>query len=66
MVIANFNQLPFANGSVPTVITNSTPINIVNYLGPSPSTAEIGRILTIGGSWLNNGVLTNPFIFPIP
>jgi len=59
-VIANNTALPFADGSVSTVITNSVPINTTTWLGEGVQTSEIARILQTGGTWINNGIQMIP------
>ncbi|XCN71144.1 MAG: RHS repeat-associated core domain-containing protein [Candidatus Electrothrix aestuarii] len=56
-VISDNSQLPFKNGSVDEVITNSVPIDTPDtWLGPSIKSIEIRRILKDNGQWINNGV----------
>ena len=54
-VISSNTALPFGDGSISTVITNSVPIDVNAFLGPGIQTAEISRILSAGGMWINNG-----------
>jgi RHS repeat-associated protein len=54
-VISSNTQLPFANGSVGTVITNNVPIGGSTWLGPGVQPGEVFRILQPGGTWINNG-----------
>lgn len=56
-VVALNNALPFANGTISIVYTNSVPIGQgqSNFLGPLVQPSEIWRILTPIGVWINNG-----------
>lgn len=56
-VIAENTNLPFANGSIDRVITNSVPIDKVTPMGPGVQSSEVWRILKPGGEWINNGRL---------
>ena len=56
-VVASNQHLPFADGSIHTVITNNVPIDGTTWLGPGIQTSEIWRILTPGAQWINNGVV---------
>ena len=60
-VIADNTALPFADGSVDTVITNSVPIDVDTWLAPGVQTSEVLRILAEDGIWINNGV-----VVPLP
>jgi RHS repeat-associated protein len=60
-VVANNTALPFADGSVNTVITNNVPIEVNTWLGPGAQSSEIWRILAPGGTWINNGM-----VVPLP
>lgn len=55
-VIADNKHLPFASGSVDEVITNSVPIDVDTWLGPSVQSSEILRILKPGGKWTHDGL----------
>jgi hypothetical protein len=61
-IIADNTHLPFADGSVDEVLTNSVPIDIVTWLGPGVQSSEIMRILKSGGSWVHDGAVR--FIHP--
>jgi RHS repeat-associated protein len=61
VVIADNTALPFADQTVDTVVTNNVPLNTNTWLGPSPQTSEINRILVPGGQWYNNGVAMIPW-----
>src|SRR5262245_15741429 len=56
-VIADNTHLPFADGSVDEVITNSVPIDITTHLGPGVQTSEVLRILKPGGQWIHDGTI---------
>ena len=60
-VIADNTALPFASGSVDTVITNGVPVDTNTWLGPGVRSSEIGRILAEGGTWIHNGA-----VVPLP
>lgn len=54
-VVAENTALPFANGSIDRVVTNSVPIDVNTVMGPGVQSSEIWRILKSGGDWLHNG-----------
>jgi hypothetical protein len=55
-IIADNTNLPFADGSMDEVITNSVPIDTnVPGFGPGVQTSEIWRILKSGGRWVHDG-----------
>lgn len=55
VVMASGDALPFATGSVSTVVTNSVPIDAgLGYFGQSFTSAEIWRILAPGGQWIGS------------
>jgi hypothetical protein len=57
-VISDNRFLPFRNGSVDEVFTNSVPIDGRDtWLGPPVQSSEILRILKPGGRWFRNGTL---------
>ena len=56
IVIVDNLALPFAAGSATTVITNNVPINVTTFIGPGVQSSEVWRILSVEGSWFNNGV----------
>jgi hypothetical protein len=58
IIIAPNDHLPFADGSVDEVITNSVPIdtNVPGY-GTGVQTSEIWRILKAGGRWVHDGTV---------
>lgn len=56
-IIADNTQLPFADGSVDDVFTNSVPIDRVTHLGPGVQSSEISRILRQGGRWIRDGLV---------
>src|SRR4051812_38954583 len=56
-VIAPNDQLPFADGSVDVVYTNSVPIDFVTHSGPGVQRSEIKRILKSGGVWIKDGLV---------
>jgi hypothetical protein len=49
--------LPFPDGSVDRVYTDSVPIDVATWLGPGVQSSEIRRILKAGGEWIRDGVL---------
>ena len=51
-LIAPNDALPFPDGSVDEVITNSVPLDTVTPLGPGVQSSEIRRILKPGGCWI--------------
>ena len=56
-VVADPKALPFADGSVPTVVTNGAPVDTPpTVYGPSIDSAEINRILKPGGQYIQDGV----------
>jgi len=59
-VVSSNTELPFATGSVQTVITNSVPVDFDSFLGPGVQSSEVWRILSDEGVWLNNGVPVTP------
>jgi RHS repeat-associated protein len=56
-VVGSNTAVPFQTGSVPTVITNSVPIDTTTWLGPGVQSSEVWRILAPNGKWINNGVV---------
>jgi RHS repeat-associated protein len=59
-VVGSNSALPFAPGSVGTVITNGVPIGegMSNWLGPLVQPSQIWQVLSPGvGQWINNGVV---------
>ena len=54
--------LPIADDSIDLVITNSVPINIIQFGQPSVQTCELRRILATPGHWVhdNRVVMTKP------
>jgi RHS repeat-associated protein len=57
-VIGSNTSMPFATGTFQTVVTNGVPLDTVTWLGPSPRTSEICRVLAAGGTWYHNGAPT--------
>jgi hypothetical protein len=56
-IVDDMSQLPFKTDSAQTVHTNSVPLDRPTFLGPSPSSSDISRVLGPGGQWFNNGSL---------
>ena len=56
-VVADNAALPFADGSVSTVYTNSVAIDGTSFTGyANVQSSESFRILASGGQWINNGI----------
>ena len=51
------DALPFPDGTVDLVYTDSVPVDIVALLGPGVQSSEIRRILKPGGQWIRDGIL---------
>lgn len=51
------DAIPFPDGTVDVVYTNSVPIDQTTYLGPGVQSSEIQRILKSGGVWIRDGVV---------
>jgi hypothetical protein len=47
--------LPFPDGSVDRIYTDSVPIDVTTWLGPGVQSSEIRRILKPGGEWIRDG-----------
>jgi len=54
LFITNFGILPFPDNSVDQVITNDVPVDQTTFLGPGIQSSEVIRILTPGGTWVDN------------
>lgn len=54
-VVAENEALPFADGVIDEVITNSVPVDVRTWLGPGVQSSEIRRILKSGGRWVRDG-----------
>jgi hypothetical protein len=50
-------DLPFPDGSVDYVFSNSVPVDTNTWLGPGIQSTEVHRILRVGGEWEHDGVL---------
>ena len=51
-VIAPNDALPFADGSVDVVHSNSVPVDVTTWKGPGVQSADVRRILKPGGRWV--------------
>ncbi len=49
-------ELPFPDGTVDHVCSNSVPIDVDTWLGPGVQSSEIRRVLRSGGEWRHDGV----------
>jgi hypothetical protein len=50
-------ELPFPDGTVDQVCSNSVPIDVNTWLGPGVQSSEIRRVLRSGGEWRHDGVV---------
>jgi hypothetical protein len=59
ILVGTNDALPFAPGSVDTVITNNVPIleGGFNYMGPTVWPSQIWQVLSPTGQWINNGAV---------
>ena len=48
--------IPFPDGSVDLVVSNSVPIDTITWLGPGIQSSEVRRLLRSGGIWRHDGI----------
>lgn len=54
-VVSSNEALPFRDGSIDEVLTNSVPIDRSTWLGSGVSSHEVHRIMKPHGRWLHDG-----------
>jgi hypothetical protein len=50
-------ELPFPDGTVDEVVSNSVPVDINTWLGLGVQSSEVRRVLRLGGVWRHDGVV---------